>query len=601
MENLYIEQVTASIESVAASLLALSNAVVDEAQSASVLSPRAAASASCDNLQAYLALRRRDIGDLQVALAELGLSSLGRLESNVVESLGRVLDRLGQPLDRRDLSAVSSTDAAALLEQRTRILLGRPREGRADRIMVTLDSTTVADSTRVQQLLRAGMDIARINCAHESEREWLAIIRAVREAEATLEERGEGVGRKCRISMDLAGPKLRTGQFPIVQSTRKLRVDADGGADGLLIFDPGLVPSGRAHTASFAVHVSGLEQNTCGIGAVLDFRDAEGKERAFHVTGSEPGCLSVSLDQSAVIKTGLPMHLGKAVVAIFADVTEELELKVAAGDMVRIPLSLSSGTTQFPLTCAQPETLQFVDVGHRVFIDDGRITGVVLEKTNESLLIEIRAPAGKALKLRPGKGLNFPDSSIDLPAVSDRDRASLAFVAEHADLVCVSFVHRPEDLREVHELLFKLGKPDLGIVAKIETRESVMRLPELLMEGLALPNFGVMIARGDLGVELGFEELAFVQEDILSLCESAHVPVIWATQVLETLARTGLPARAEMTDAVAGQRADCIMLNKGPFIVTAVESLSRLLNVADRRRLKKRDLFRDFLVHSRNP
>ena len=82
-----------------------------------------------------------------------------------------------------------------------------------------------------------------------------------------------------------------------------------------------------------------------------------------------------------------------------------------------------------------------------------------------------------------------------------------------------------------------------------------------------------MIARGDLAVEVGYERMAEVQEEILWLCESAHVPVIWATQVLDQLARTGRPSRAEVTDASLATRAECIMLNKGPFILSAIHTL----------------------------
>ena len=86
-----------------------------------------------------------------------------------------------------------------------------------------------------------------------------------------------------------------------------------------------------------------------------------------------------------------------------------------------------------------------------------------------------------------------------------------------------------------------------------------------------------MIARGDLAVECGYERLAEVQEEILWICEAAHLPVIWATQVLESLAKKGQPSRAEITDAAMGERAECVMLNKGPHIVAAVSALDDIL------------------------
>ena len=99
---------------------------------------------------------------------------------------------------------------------------------------------------------------------------------------------------------------------------------------------------------------------------------------------------------------------------------------------------------------------------------------------------------------------------------------------------------------------------------KIETQAAFNRLPMLLLAAMRHPPVAVMVARGDLGVEVGFERLSEVQEEILWLCEAAHVPVIWATQVLESLAKGGMPSRAEVTDAAMGSRAECVMLNKGP-------------------------------------
>ena len=92
-----------------------------------------------------------------------------------------------------------------------------------------------------------------------------------------------------------------------------------------------------------------------------------------------------------------------------------------------------------------------------------------------------------------------------------------------------------------------------------------------------MKSLGIMVARGDLAVEIGFDRLSEVQEEILWLCEAAHVPVSWATQILETLAKTGSPSRAEVTDAVASGSAECAMLNKGPYITEAVEFLSGVL------------------------
>jgi pyruvate kinase len=107
---------------------------------------------------------------------------------------------------------------------------------------------------------------------------------------------------------------------------------------------------------------------------------------------------------------------------------------------------------------------------------------------------------------------------------------------------------------------------------------------------------GVMIARGDLAVECGYQRLAEVQEEILWICEAAHVPVVWATQVLESLSKTGIPSRSEITDAAMGERAECVMLNKGPFVVQAVKVLDDILQRMQAHQEKKRSMLRKLRV-----
>jgi len=109
---------------------------------------------------------------------------------------------------------------------------------------------------------------------------------------------------------------------------------------------------------------------------------------------------------------------------------------------------------------------------------------------------------------------------------------------------------------------------------------------------------GVMIARGDLAVESGFERMAEVQEEMLWICEAAHCPAIWATQVLESLAKSGVPSRAEITDAAMGNRAECVMLNKGPFIVQAVQTLDNILHRMENHQTKKQSMLRELRLAS---
>ena len=212
-----------------------------------------------------------------------------------------------------------------------------------------------------------------------------------------------------------------------------------------------------------------------------------------------------------------------------------IESKVEAGNVLRLyrdarighsgtGVVTGIGGKPAVISCTYPEALDQVKVGHRIFIDDGKIEAVVRLSNDDYLELEIISPKGTIARIKSNKGINFPDSSLKMPALTSDDIRNLGFVVAHADMVGLSFVHRPEDLYDLREILSKLGRPNLGIVAKIETADSIHNLAKILIAGLELPKFAILIARGDLVVEVGFENLAFVQEDILCSCESSTYP-----------------------------------------------------------------------------
>lgn len=229
------------------------------------------------------------------------------------------------------------------------------------------------------------------------------------------------------------------------------------------------------------------------------------------------------------------------------------------------------------IACTIPEVLDMVRAGEPVWFDDGKLGGIVDGVGAEGAVLRITyARHGRRL-LQSDRGINFPESRIDIPSFTPQDREDLDFVAFHADSVGLSFAQRVEDVRAVQERLAELGERRLGLVLKIETRAGFQALPRLLYETAGHLPLGVMIARGDLAIEIGYERLAEVQEEILWICEAAHVPVIWATQVLESLSKHGMPTRAEITDAAMAERAECVMLNKGKHIVESVRILDGIL------------------------
>jgi pyruvate kinase len=246
--------------------------------------------------------------------------------------------------------------------------------------------------------------------------------------------------------------------------------------------------------------------------------------------------------------------------------------------------------------CTLPEVFIDVQVGHRVFLDDGKFVGIVRHKADDNFQVELVRVAGGTARLGAEKGINLPDTVLDLPALTPKDLEDLKFVVKHGDLVSLSFVQRQEDIEQLVAEMKGHQAKSPGIILKIEGQTAFNNLPRLLLTALQNPPVAVMVARGDLGVEVGFERLAEVQEEILWLCEAAHVPVIWATQVLESLAQRGVPSRAEVTDASMAGRAECVMLNKGPFITTALEFLCDILLRMQTHRTKKRSTLRKLNV-----
>lgn len=241
-------------------------------------------------------------------------------------------------------------------------------------------------------------------------------------------------------------------------------------------------------------------------------------------------------------------------------------------------------------TLSHPEILPLLSKGDTVWINDGKIGARVERLTGgrgDAIPLRVFSARQKGARLRIGKGVNFPETAIDLPPLTAKDLRDLDFVARHADMVGFSFVQTPADIAWLQRELAARRRARVPLVIKIETRLAVRNLPELIVQGAGRQPLAVMIARGDLAVELGFESLSEVQEQLLWLCEAAHVPVIWATQVLEGLVRTGAPSRAEATDAAMAQRAECVMLNKGPFLAQGVEFLDRVLHRMDRHQRKK--------------
>jgi len=330
--------------------------------------------------------------------------------------------------------------------------------------------------------------------------------------------------------------------------------------------------------------------------------------RAARIVSADGESRLAEFTNTAYIEEGLAATLhrnkeqiGAAQFSGLPSVTEPLHL--AVGDQLLLTRSEKPGRAAVRdfngqvvnparIPCTLKEAFDAVKPGERVWFDDGKIGGMVTGNDGAVITVEITHTNLKGGRLRAEKGINLPDTDLNIPAMTDKDLADLESVVRFADIIGLSFVREPEDVFSLQDHLKRLGAQHLGVVLKIETGRAFENLPQLLLASLVSPPVGVMVARGDLGVEVGFERLAEVQEQILWLCEAAHVPVIWATQVLEGMAKKGAPSRAEVSDAAMSGRAECVMLNKGPYIVETVRFLNGVLERMDAHQSKRRSMMR---------
>ncbi len=582
---------------------------------------------SARNLAHYLALRRHDVRELQTRLALLGLSSLGRTESHVltaVQTVHRVLNALlgnnGVPPCPAE-PAVGIDEGRKLLEAHTEALLGPAPAGRKVRIMVTMATEAATDYTLVRDLVRNGMDCMRINCAHDHPEAWLAMIR-------NLEKAREETGRDCRILMDVAGPKLRTGPLEPGPAVVKCRPKRDLFGRVVAPARIWLTPSENPETprgpftASVPLAASFLKK--LRVGYKLRLHDArraqrtlqilqvqgnscwaEAKQTVYFVPGLELQVIGQSRSQGRATPRNLKTRIGK-----LPALPQTLFLK--PGDTLILTRGFSVGKpatysktgeliTPARIGVSLPQILDHAKVGEPVWFDDGKIGGVIRSVQADSVSVEVTQARPSGEKLGAEKGINLPETTIDIAALTADDLEALKFIVQHADLVGYSFVRTESDVRQLIDRLRELGGQHLGLILKIETRKGFDNLPKLILAAMRTPSFGVMIARGDLAVECGPQRLAEVQEEMLWICEAAHVPVIWATQVLETLSKKGLPSRSEITDAAMGERAECVMLNKGRYAVKTVSVLADILKRMQAHQEKKRSMLRQLRLAASFP
>lgn len=429
--------------------------------------------ASARNLLHYLAFRTFDLREFQNELLYMAISSSSHSEGcvlNHLQSIKLLLNTIaGDNCEDFVFDPLDSAASTHLLKTNTAALFGASSHAQT-KIMVTLPGEAASDYTLLHDLVKGGMNIARINTAHDNVADWENMVLNVKKAAKALR-------KQVKVYMDIEGPKLRTGVIKALASQTDKK------------------------TLPYILLFQGSK-----LKIVREIKDGHG------------------------------------------------------GENPQISLTL-------------PHVFDFVKKGERIWFDDGKLGGTILSANHDSMTVEITFAPPTGFKLKAEKGINFPDTHLELPPITKEDLKHLSFIALHADMVGFSFVQTADDVRLLQKHLHQLNREDMGIILKIETKQAFDNLPAMLFAAMKSAHCGIMIARGDLAIEIGFLRMAEVQEEILWLAEAAHMPVIWATQVLEHQVKRGIATRAEISDVVKSVQAECVMLNKGPYILEAMKTI----------------------------
>lgn len=259
---------------------------------------------------------------------------------------------------------------------------------------------------------------------------------------------------------------------------------------------------------------------------------------------------------------------------------DETKQQVEAGDACEIVRDLETGTAR-RFGTNLPAIVDEVDVGERVLIDDGSVRLIVTEKGADKLVC--RCEVGGDISSR--KGVNLPDSSLSLPSLTEKDYDDLRWaVARRMDFIALSFVRSGDDIERLRHAIEQAGG-EQPIVAKIETPHAIRAIDEIIEAAQV-----ILVARGDLGVEMDVWRVPMLQKDIVMRCRRAGKPAIIATQMLHSMVDHPTPTRAEVSDVANAvlDGADALMLSGetavGRYPVAAVQMLNRVATEAEGRR-----------------
>ena len=257
------------------------------------------------------------------------------------------------------------------------------------------------------------------------------------------------------------------------------------------------------------------------------------------------------------------------------------------GDISKICANTNEYTTRECINVSYPGFIRDLHIGNEVLFDDGELSMKIIDKTDDALIAIVQNDG----RLGSRKSVNVPGIHINLPPLTEKDIANIKLaIEEDIDFIAHSFVRNKEDLKAVQDILDE-NHSDIQIISKIENQEGVDNIDEIIEA-----SYGIMIARGDLGIEVPIEHIPGIQRRIIRKCVLAKKPVIVATQMLHTMINNPRPTRAEVTDIANAiyYRTDALMLSgetaSGKYPVEAVKTMASIAEQAEKDKLRENDI-----------
>ncbi len=562
---------------------------------------------SIQNLQAYIKLRSLDLRELQNHLTNLGLSSLGRAQSCVINSINQDILILSKLLHKpykqtqNDLDVLNYDDAKNIMLKNSEVF-GKSDTSFKTKVMVTLPSEASNSPELISKLIANGTSVFRINTAHDDASTWNKMA-------SYIKEENEKQNKQTKIYVDLAGPKNRTQ--PIIKVFTPFKIGS-WRVPKLVEVVP--VSQQEAFTKKYEKNTRSAVQATlvvshdffqvCKSSSKVKIDDFERDARQYYCIIKKDDRIFLEVNKKITIYENTTMEIkdeNHKYISCFYNIEKlSKDIKLYKGNQIIITNQDILGDSDYSyenivydaiIGCSNKEIFPYVNRGDDIYIDDGKIGCKVLAINEIGLVCEVFLAKENGTSLKEEKGINFPSTDLKIDAITPTDEKNFEDIVEFADMIGLSFAQTAEDIKKLQNMLKFKNKQHIAIAPKIETKTALKNLPLILEKLLEWENHALMIARGDLAIEVGFDNLPYIQEEILNICEASHTPVIYATQILEGKMKNNLPSRAEVTDAAIAQRADCVMLNKGPYVTDTVIVIKNILRQMHTLFQKNRQLF----------